>query len=142
MGFCFLTEMKTKVYNVAGWQCLEYITPASAVNQAGCAAAVREGDISPTLRLQEIAEYGADARCGNRQQLMRYPSPIHRRVAWLKYALAGGMAGAEIRHGINVFLRGALWNLGSDGHTILVREQAVFEARHIAGVAILNLWLS
>ena len=45
--------------------------------------------------------------------------------AWLKYALAGRLAGARIEHGINVFLHGDLWDLGSDGHTIVVRAGTV-----------------
>ena len=61
--------------------------------------------------------------------------------AWLKYALAGRLPRAGIDHGINVFLRGDLWDLGSDGHTVLVRERAVVEARHVAGAAIVNSWL-
>jgi hypothetical protein len=61
--------------------------------------------------------------------------------AWLKYALAGRLASAGIDHGINVFLRGDLWDLGSDGHTVVVRERAVVEARHVAGAAIVNSWL-
>lgn len=62
--------------------------------------------------------------------------------AWLKYALAGRAAQAGIEHGINVFLRGDLWDLGSDGHTVAVNGSAVMEANHVTGAAIVNLWLS
>jgi hypothetical protein len=62
-------------------------------------------------------------------------------AAWLKYALAGRLAGVGITHGINVFLRGKLWDLGSDGHTIVVRGRTVVEAKHVAGAAIVNSWL-
>ena len=61
--------------------------------------------------------------------------------AWLKYALAGRLAGAGIKHGIDVFLRGDLWDLGCDGHTVVVREQTVVEAQHVTGAAIVNSWL-
>jgi len=61
--------------------------------------------------------------------------------AWLKYALAGRLAGAGIGHGINVFLRGDLWDLGSDGHTIVLRAGTVLEAKHVPGAAIVNSWL-
>lgn len=61
--------------------------------------------------------------------------------AWLKYALAGRLAAGGAGHGINVFLRGDLWDLGSDGHTIVVRGETVIEARHVAGAAIVNSWL-
>ena len=60
--------------------------------------------------------------------------------AWLKYALAGRLAGAGVEHGINVFLRGALWDLGSDGHTVVVRGGTVLEAQHVAGAAVINSW--
>jgi hypothetical protein len=62
--------------------------------------------------------------------------------AWLKYALAGRLPRTGIKHGINVFLRGDLWDLGSDGHTILVKGRAVMQAKHITGAAMVNLWLS
>ncbi|MBU0704873.1 MAG: carbon-nitrogen hydrolase, partial [Chloroflexi bacterium] len=62
--------------------------------------------------------------------------------AWLKYALAGRLAEAGIKHGINVFLRGDLWDLGSDGHTIIVEGPTVMEAKHVTGAAIVNFWLS
>jgi len=61
--------------------------------------------------------------------------------AWLKYALAGRMPSSGIRHGMNVFLRGDMWDLGSDGHTVVVRERTVLEAEHVAGAAIVNSWL-
>ena len=62
--------------------------------------------------------------------------------AWLKYALAGRLADAGIEQGINVFLRGDLWDLGSDGHTIMVKAGMVTEANHVAGAAVVNFWLA
>jgi len=61
--------------------------------------------------------------------------------AWLKYALGGRCAVAGIASGINVFLRGDLWDLGSDGHTVVVRGSSVLEARHGTGAAIVNSWI-
>ena len=61
--------------------------------------------------------------------------------AWLKYGMAGRMAGAGVQHGINVFLRGDVWDLGADGHMIVVRGQTVVEASHVTGAAIVNSWL-
>jgi len=61
--------------------------------------------------------------------------------AWLKYALAGRMRQAGARAGINVFLRGALWDLGADtGRGTLVLGQSVVQGRGGRG-ALLNLWL-
>ncbi len=62
--------------------------------------------------------------------------------AWLKYALAGRAPAAGFRHGINVFLRGALWDLGADGHTILIRDGQVIEAAHVDGAVLVNSWLT
>jgi hypothetical protein len=62
--------------------------------------------------------------------------------AWLKYALAGRLPKTGIKHGVNVFLRGDLWDLGSDGHTIVVKDRTVMQAKHITGAAMVNLWLS
>ncbi|GAB4524242.1 MAG: carbon-nitrogen hydrolase [Anaerolineae bacterium] len=62
--------------------------------------------------------------------------------AWLRYALAGRIQGGGARYGINVFLRGALWDLGSDGHTIAVDHGRALEARHVDGAALVNLWLA
>lgn len=40
--------------------------------------------------------------------------------AWMTYALAGRLDQAGARHGATAFLRGQLWDLGSDGANILV----------------------
>ena len=61
--------------------------------------------------------------------------------AWLKYALPGRIGAAGAHAGVNVFLRGWLWDLGSDGHTIMVRRGKVFEGAHVEGAAITNMWL-
>lgn len=61
--------------------------------------------------------------------------------AWLRYALAGRMGASGARQGINVFLRGRLWDLGSDGHSVAVDEHGVTEVGHVEGAALLNHWL-
>jgi hypothetical protein len=63
--------------------------------------------------------------------------------AWLKYGLAGRLRAGGARAGITVFLRGALWDLGSDGQTIAVAAGGRVErgAHLIAGAALFNLWL-
>jgi len=61
--------------------------------------------------------------------------------AWRKYSLAGRIAHAEARCGLNVFLRGALWDLAADsGCATIVSGQTVIEGRG-GGAALLNLWL-
>jgi len=64
--------------------------------------------------------------------------------AWRKYALAGRMAGSGARHGINVFLRGGMWELGSDGRSLATSASECGEVSETQGngAALLNLWLS
>jgi predicted amidohydrolase len=62
--------------------------------------------------------------------------------AWLTYALAGRLAQTGIAHGINVFLRGRLWDLGADGHTVLRRGTDMHQAGHHDGAALINCWLA
>ncbi len=61
--------------------------------------------------------------------------------AWLRYGLAGRMSGSEARWGMNVFLRGRIWDLGSDGRTIVVHGDQVTLGPHVPGAVITNLWL-
>ena len=69
------------------------------------------------------------------------PGQLTAGQAWLKYALPGRIGAAGAHAGVNVFLRGWLWDLGSDGHTIMVRRSKVFEGAHVEGAAITNMWL-
>lgn len=62
--------------------------------------------------------------------------------AWLTYALAGRLGSTNIAHGINVFLRGRLWDLGTEGHTVLRRGTEVHEAGHHDGAALINCWIA
>jgi len=62
--------------------------------------------------------------------------------AWLKYALAGRMKQSGAHTGITVFLRGKLWNLGSDGPTIAISSDAAHVLSREDGAAITNVWLS
>jgi predicted amidohydrolase len=52
---------------------------------------------------------------------------LNERQAWEKYALPGriGISGAKI--GANVFLRGKLWDLGTDGQPFFIREGKLLE---------------
>lgn len=61
--------------------------------------------------------------------------------AWLKYALGGRMSKSGATHGINVFLRGSLWDLGSDGETIWVKRSIAKTFPRIHGASIVNLWI-
>ena len=61
--------------------------------------------------------------------------------AWLKYSMGGRAGAAGIVSGVNVFLRGKLWDLGTDGNTISYRDG---KASHVAarnGAILVNQWL-
>ncbi len=47
---------------------------------------------------------------------------ITEEMAWLKYSMSGRAQKTGIKNGINVFLRGNLWDMGSDGKTISLRQ--------------------
>lgn len=61
--------------------------------------------------------------------------------AWRKYALAGRIALAGARHGINVFLRGELWDLAAHGGCATVVDGDLVSEGKGSGAALLNLWL-
>jgi hypothetical protein len=61
--------------------------------------------------------------------------------AWRKYALAGRISQAGARCGINVFLRGELWDLAAHGgRATIVDGMMVIETKG-GGAALHNLWL-
>jgi predicted amidohydrolase len=61
--------------------------------------------------------------------------------AWRKYALSGRMAQSGARAGVNVFLHGALWDLGSNsGLSLGVSGGEACEVKS-KGAAIINLWV-
>ncbi|MBN8825052.1 MULTISPECIES: carbon-nitrogen hydrolase family protein [unclassified Spirosoma] len=63
--------------------------------------------------------------------------------AWLTYAMAGrARPEAGITKGINVFLRGILWDLGTDGTTIILQDSTTTKLTPAANGATLTcLWL-
>ena len=63
--------------------------------------------------------------------------------AWLSHAMAGRAAPeAGITKGLNVFLRGKLWDLGTDGTTIILNGATRPKtAPHLDGAALTCLWL-
>lgn len=63
--------------------------------------------------------------------------------AWLTYAMAGrATPEAGITKGMNVFLRGKLWDLGTDGTTIVVQDSTTTKLTPAANDATLTcLWL-
>ena len=62
--------------------------------------------------------------------------------AWLKYAMPARIHTARIKSGMNVFLRGKFWNMGSDGRSILVHEGKLHRGTEGSSAVLQNLWLS
>ena len=60
--------------------------------------------------------------------------------AWLKYSLNGRIKSVTAQNGFNVFLRGQLWDLGSDGYSIIVKDGQLETGRRIDGASIVNVW--
>ena len=67
---------------------------------------------------------------------------ISERQAWLRYGMAGRIAAAGIPYGVNVFLRGEILDLGSDGATLLARHGEVRETAATARTALASVWLA
>jgi len=63
------------------------------------------------------------------------------REAWAKYGAATCLATCGASAGVNVFLRGRLWDLGSDGRTTAFRDGEMRQLQATDGASVLNLWL-
>src|SRR5690606_4540632 len=61
--------------------------------------------------------------------------------AWLRHALPGRLASTPARAGLTVFLRGQLWDLGSDGQSLAVERDGHHQLDAGRGARLLNLWL-
>lgn len=61
--------------------------------------------------------------------------------AWLKYSMGGRAGAAGVQAGINVFLRGRLWDLGTDGDTISYRDGKASPVADRHGAILVNQWL-
>lgn len=59
---------------------------------------------------------------------------------WMRYALSGRIQQANAKSGLTVFLRGSLWNLHTDGRSILTVDGGAMEVKSDEA-AIINLWL-
>jgi predicted amidohydrolase len=61
--------------------------------------------------------------------------------AWVKHAMGERAKNeAGVKKGINVFLQGNIWDLGTDGSTIVLNDSAK-ATQHIGKAALVNLWL-
>lgn len=62
--------------------------------------------------------------------------------AWLKYAMAARIHTANVHTGINVFLRGKFWDVGSDGSSVIMTGGKVHRGISGEGAALQNVWIS
>ncbi|HUU54768.1 MAG TPA: carbon-nitrogen hydrolase family protein [Armatimonadota bacterium] len=69
------------------------------------------------------------------------PATLSEGEAWRKYALRGRMAESKARAGMAVFLRGRMWELGSDGEATVVAGERVETYPQGEGATIVNFWL-
>ncbi len=63
------------------------------------------------------------------------------REAWLKYALPGRVQDSGAMAGMHVFTHGRLWDQVSEGQTISVNGDKVYEAPDVDKAALVNMWL-
>ncbi|MBS1977330.1 MAG: carbon-nitrogen hydrolase [Bacteroidetes bacterium] len=64
---------------------------------------------------------------------------INEGEAWVRYALPGRIARCKAKTGVNVFLRGQLWDLGSDGQPFFVRQGQLLDVPGSEKAGIWNL---
>ncbi|MBN2358389.1 MAG: carbon-nitrogen hydrolase family protein [Deltaproteobacteria bacterium] len=67
---------------------------------------------------------------------------ITEREARLKYGLPGLLRFTPAKIGVDVYLHGQLWDVGYDGQTLVVMDQAVESGPLVDGPALTNVWLS
>ena len=61
--------------------------------------------------------------------------------AWQRLAMVGRMGQSGAHAGITVFMRGQLWDMGSDGHSLIADQQQHALAADDSGARLINLWL-
>ncbi|CAD5109767.1 carbon-nitrogen hydrolase family protein [Zestomonas carbonaria] len=69
------------------------------------------------------------------------PGELSEGEAWQRLALAGRLPDSGARAGITVFMRGQLWDLGSDGQSLVATPQHYRLADDGPGARLVNLWL-
>jgi predicted amidohydrolase len=61
--------------------------------------------------------------------------------AWQKYAMTARAPAANVRHAVNVFLRGPLWDMGSDGYTLYVSDGQAGTEKNEHTARITSVWI-
>ena len=63
------------------------------------------------------------------------------RDAWLKYTLPGRIKSSGAKYGLNVTLRGRLWDLGTDGEFIAVTPDSVYQGQRGDGASMVCVFI-
>jgi predicted amidohydrolase len=61
--------------------------------------------------------------------------------AWQRLAMAGRIEQSGASAGITVFMRGQLWDMGSDGHSLVADQHGHAVSADGQGARLINLWL-
>ena len=61
--------------------------------------------------------------------------------AWQRLAMAGRIEQSGAHAGITVFMRGQLWDMGSDGHSLIADDNGHAVSADDQGARLINLWL-
>ncbi|RJG13771.1 carbon-nitrogen hydrolase family protein [Pseudomonas cavernicola] len=69
------------------------------------------------------------------------PGELSEGEAWQRLAMATRLSSSGAQAGITVFLRGQLWDLGSDGQSLLATPSQHSLASDGRGARLINLWL-
>jgi predicted amidohydrolase len=64
---------------------------------------------------------------------------ISEQEAWIKYALPGRIKSTGAKAGITIFLRGDLWDLGSDGYPLIVLDGSLVDVKKTERGGIYNI---
>jgi hypothetical protein len=64
---------------------------------------------------------------------------ITEQEAWIKYALPGRLRNTKAMAGVNIFLRGNLWDLGSDGYPLILLHGNLMEVKKTEYAGIYNI---
>ncbi|MGH8433609.1 MAG: nitrilase-related carbon-nitrogen hydrolase [Pseudomonas sp.] len=69
------------------------------------------------------------------------PGELSEGEAWQRLAMAARLSSSGAQAGVTVFMRGQLWDMGSDGQSLLATPSQYSLASEGQGARLINLWL-
>lgn len=119
-----------------------FTTPAGKLGVLVCADSWHEANYSKLRQYQaEIIAVPSYLAFGNIWEKPWHGDPkLTEKEAWLTHALPGQITKSGAKCGMNVFLRGSLWDMHSDGQTITVADGEV-HVREGDDEVVTNLWI-